>query len=69
MTTNEKDAYLERALRQAKASIEIEGFNITDTHTELVRSLLSCTITEEEYRDKVMKMVKGNDDSECRGGL
>ncbi|WP_042348207.1 hypothetical protein [Bacillus massiliigorillae] len=62
MTNNEKDTYLERALRQAKASLELEGFNITDTHTELVRSLLSSAITEEEYREKVMKMVKGNDD-------
>ncbi|MFS0782086.1 hypothetical protein [Bacillus sp. 1P06AnD] len=58
MTINERDAYLERALRQAKASLEIEGFNITNAHTELVHSLLSRMITEEEYRNTVMQMVK-----------
>ena len=36
--TNQKKESLEKAITNAKASMELSGFTITDEHVELVRS-------------------------------
>lgn len=48
---------LERALRQAKVSNQIEGKEVTDDHIELVRARLTEQITEEEFHEEVWRRV------------
>ena len=47
MNSNEKN--LERALRNAKASMELSGFNITEEQEKLVRARLEGKISEEQF--------------------
>ena len=45
---------VERAIRNAKASVEMEGFVISDETMELCRQLLEGKITDEEYRHRIL---------------
>ena len=56
--TNQKEESLEKALTNAKASMELSGFTITDELVELVRSKLKGEITEEEFLKAVLERVK-----------
>ena len=40
---------IEKAMRNAKASLELSGFKVEDYHTELVRKVLSGEMTNEEF--------------------
>jgi len=48
---------LEKAMKQAKASVELEGFTVTDEHTALVKAVLTKAITEEEFRKQVNELI------------
>ncbi|MCK2000801.1 hypothetical protein MZM54_05285 [[Brevibacterium] frigoritolerans] len=54
-----KNEQVDKAMKQAKASNEIENIEIADVHTALVRARLSNEITEEEFQDKVKEIVTG----------
>lgn len=43
---------IEKAMKNAKASMEISGFTLTPEHEELVRKKLMGEITEEEFLEK-----------------
>lgn len=57
--THMKNEQVDKAMKQAKASNEIENIEIADVHTALVRARLSNEITEEEFQDKVKEIVTG----------
>ncbi len=57
MTKNNEESF-EKALRNAKASIEISGFNVTDEQIELVRSKLKGEISEEEFLKIALERAK-----------
>lgn len=47
---------LDKALRSARASLEIEGFKVTTEHERLLRMKLKGEITEEEYQKKMLSI-------------
>lgn len=47
---------VEKALRSSKASIEIEGFEITDDIEALVKKKMNGEITEKEYQEAMAKL-------------
>lgn len=49
---------IERAMRQAKASIEISGLRITPEQEELVKLIVSKQITEEEFKKMALDLIK-----------
>ncbi|MGF7535479.1 hypothetical protein AAGG74_17645 [Bacillus mexicanus] len=49
---------LENAMKQAKVSNEIENLEVKNDHTELVKARLNNEITEEEFQEKVKKLVE-----------
>jgi hypothetical protein len=53
----ELDDSLEKAMKQAKFSLEIEGFKIEEYHTNLVRKVLEKEISEEEFMEEVLRMA------------
>jgi hypothetical protein len=53
---------LEKALRSAKASLEIEGLKVEDYHEELVRKKLKGEISEEEFLETAKKIAKQKSD-------
>lgn len=55
--TDMKNEQVEKAMKQAKVSNEIENIEITDIHTALVRARLNNEITEEEFQEKVKAIV------------
>lgn len=44
-------------MKEAKHSLEVEGFSITEEHTKLVAKRLNNEITEEEFLKEVRKRV------------
>ena len=48
-----------RAIANAAASVEMEGFRVTAQHKELCRKLLNKEITKAEYIRQVSEMAKG----------
>ncbi|MEK5216701.1 hypothetical protein [Psychrobacillus sp. FSL H8-0487] len=48
---------IEAAMKQAKASIQIEGGKITPEMTRLVRLILEEKITEEEFAEALNQMI------------
>lgn len=52
-----KNEQVEKAMKQAKVSNEIENIEITDVHTTLVRARLNNEITEDEFQEKVKEIV------------
>ncbi len=57
MTKSKKEP-IEKALRNAKASLEISGFNVTEKHEKLVRSRLNGEMSEEEFLKKALELAK-----------
>ena len=57
MSNNEKE--IEKAMKSAKASMEVEGYLITEEQSELVRRVLSGEITEKEYERQALERAKG----------
>ncbi|HZG72216.1 MAG TPA: hypothetical protein VEY51_11845 [Chondromyces sp.] len=53
----EKKIDIEKAMKQAKASLAMEGIKTTIVHDELVRSILTKEITEEEFEKRVMEII------------
>jgi hypothetical protein len=58
MTRHPEEA-IEKALRNAKASMEISGFKIPEEITKLVRSKLNGEISEEEFLKEALERAKG----------
>lgn len=52
---------LEKAMRSAKASIEMEGLVVTEEQETLVRKRLMGELTEEEFLKEALKMVTGDE--------
>ena len=48
-----------RAIANASASVEMEGFQVTAQHKELCRMLLNMEITKAEYIRRVTAAAKG----------
>ena len=48
-----------RAIANAAASVEMEGFRVTAQHKELCRKLLNKEITKAEYIRQVTETAKG----------
>ncbi|MBM7621194.1 hypothetical protein JOC95_003067 [Bacillus tianshenii] len=48
----------EKAMLNAKASMELSGFSITEEHLELVRAKLKGEITEEEFLKIALEKAK-----------
>lgn len=48
---------IDAAMKEAKHSLEIEGFTITEKHEELVAKRLRNEITEEQFLEEVRKRV------------
>lgn len=58
-----RDAELRRiknAMRNAKASLEVEGFEVNSEGSELVRKRLSNEITEEEFLKRAKDLAKSD---------
>lgn len=56
--TKPNEEPMERAFRNAKASLEISGFNVTEKHEKLVRSRLNGEMSEEEFLKKALELAK-----------
>ncbi|NKE07076.1 antitoxin VbhA family protein [Mesobacillus selenatarsenatis] len=54
---------IEKAMKNAKASLELSGFKVEDYHTELVRMLLTGEMTNEEFLKEAKRLAqeKGGD--------
>ena len=48
-----------RAIANAAASVEMEGFRVTAQHKELCRKLLNKEITKAEYLRQTTEAAKG----------
>ena len=48
-----------RAIANAAASVEMEGFRLTVQHKELCRKLLNKEITKAEYIRQITEAAKG----------
>ncbi|MFE7064303.1 antitoxin VbhA family protein [Sutcliffiella sp. NPDC057660] len=57
MSQHNEESY-EKAIHNAKASMELSGFTITQEHMELVRAKLKGEITEEKFLKKVLEQAK-----------
>ncbi|WP_172970941.1 hypothetical protein [Bacillus sp. THAF10] len=44
-----KNSNLEKALRSAKASLELSGFQVDERHTELIRHNLLGELSDEDF--------------------
>ncbi|MBD7964926.1 hypothetical protein [Fictibacillus norfolkensis] len=53
---------IEKAMQQAKTSIEVEGLKILPLYDELVRAKLLNQITDEEFDQYVLKAIKSVED-------
>lgn len=53
---------LEKAMQQAKTSIEVEGLKILPHYEELVRAKLLNQITDEEFDQFVLKAIRSVED-------
>lgn len=49
---------IEKALANAKASLEIEGYNFTPEENELLLSVAKGEITHEEFLQKALEIAK-----------
>ncbi|HWJ77851.1 MAG TPA: hypothetical protein VNR61_07225 [Niallia sp.] len=48
---------VEEAMKQAEASLKLEGIEIKDSYRQLVRQILTKQISEEEFRGKVIELI------------
>jgi hypothetical protein len=49
---------IEKAMRNAKASMELSGFKVKAEHTELVRKALEKEITNEEFLQEAKRLAE-----------
>lgn len=52
-----KKKQIEQVMGEAKHSLEIEGFTITEEHTKLVKERLEESISEEDFLQEVRKRI------------
>lgn len=54
---------IEKAMKNAKASLELTGFKVEEYHTELVRKILTGEMTNEEFLKEAKRLAqeKGGD--------
>ncbi|MBT2692695.1 hypothetical protein [Bacillus sp. ISL-55] len=52
---------IEKAMRSAKASLELSGFKVEEKHTELVRKVLEKDITNEEFLIEAKRLAQQKD--------
>lgn len=54
---------IEKAMENAKASLELSGFKVGEGHTELVRKVLKGEITDDEFLAEAKRLAekKGSD--------
>ncbi|MCD5322107.1 MULTISPECIES: hypothetical protein [Pontibacillus] len=52
-----KNLSIEAAMKKAKASIELEGFNVTKEHDELVRKSLNDELTHEQFMEEAKQLA------------
>ncbi|MBH0173643.1 hypothetical protein IHV09_08745 [Fictibacillus sp. 23RED33] len=50
---------IKKAMEQARTSIEVDGVIISPEQEALVRAKLLKEITEEEFNQQLMKLIKG----------
>jgi hypothetical protein len=55
---NMRDLAIKKAMENAKASIEIEGLKVTKESEELVYQRLNGNISEKEFLERVVEIVK-----------
>ncbi|MCA1054282.1 hypothetical protein LCM10_04720 [Rossellomorea aquimaris] len=59
---NEKmEQKLERAMRNAKANLELSGFQVTSAMDDLVRRSLVEKMDDDQFRDEVLRAIKVKD--------
>lgn len=49
---------IEKAMKNAKASLEISGFTVTEEHTDLVRKALMKEMTNEEFLKEAKRLAQ-----------
>ena len=49
---------IDKAMKNAKASLEISGFKVTEEHTDLVRKALMKEITNEEFLKEAKRLAE-----------
>ena len=55
---------VEKAMRQAKASLSIEGMEVKKSHDLLVKSVLTGAITNEDFENRIMELLLLEEESE-----
>jgi hypothetical protein len=53
---------VEKAMKQAKVSIEAEGLKVLEKYDEIVKARLLNKITEVEYKQLVMEAIRSDKD-------
>jgi hypothetical protein len=53
---------IEKAMKQAKVSIEAEGLKVLEKYDEIVKARLLNKISEEEFKEQVMKAIRSDKD-------
>ncbi|WP_226536289.1 hypothetical protein [Fictibacillus halophilus] len=53
---------IEKAMKQAKVSIEAEGLKVFEKYDEIVEARLLNKISEEEYKQLVMEAIRSDKD-------
>jgi uncharacterized membrane protein len=56
--TKSKEEPIEKALRNAKASMQLSGFTVTEKHEKIVKSRLKGEISEEDFLKKVLEVSR-----------
>jgi hypothetical protein len=54
---------VEKAMKQAKVSIEAEGLKVLEKYDEIVKARLLNKISEEEYKKLVMEAIRSDKDA------
>ncbi|MBM6618753.1 hypothetical protein [Bacillus suaedaesalsae] len=54
----QSEGSIKKAMRNAKASLEISGYSITNEHEALIKSKLKGEISEEEFLRCAFEMVQ-----------
>jgi hypothetical protein len=49
---------IEKAMKNAKASLENSGFKVTEEHTDLVRKVLMKEMTDEEFLKEAKRLAE-----------